>query len=381
MLLRRVVPAALAIVALSACEPGVGYDASRNAPTNYAVFDLSASPPQLPQPNDLALSQAGSIPGAQGELLRLFVAAGGFPNDQEVPFTIDLVKIVVDATGAQVRSKPALDLGSIHPCTAPGQNCNVAVLELASPPVFVQDIDQPAATDYATSGDHGTLSIRRKPRTTVLGTSTRTWDAGKHYVAVLRGGAKGITVDGGQQIVAQPALYIIEQGKDLTKPENQSLIPGNTPAEKAANAAQLEQLRRTYEAAPFPVASAAFPKTEIAAITTFQIAPRAATAPTAQPVVDPGSGVVPLPFNALLDGSTLPEDPLAPAPNARVQNIPTFGPLAPGLATLDGFSTTAFLLVPTSAPVIVALGPDPAPASQFTNKVFLYDLTDPNNPF
>src|SRR5438309_10004953 len=150
MLLRRVAPAVLAILVLSACEPGVGYDASRNPPqTNYAVFDVSASPPQLPQPNDLALGQAGVIPGAQGELLRLFVAAGGFPNDQEVPFTIDLVKIVLDpATAAQKRSKPNLDLSSVRPCTAPGQNCNVAVLELVNPPVFVPDIDQPVSTDY-----------------------------------------------------------------------------------------------------------------------------------------------------------------------------------------------------------------------------------------
>ena len=87
---------------------------------------------------------------------------------------------------------------------------------------------------------------------------------------------------------------------------------------------------------------------------------------------------MPLPSNLLLDGNTLPDDPLAPATSAHVQNIPTFGPLAPGLATLDGFSTTALLLIPTSAPVIVATGA--GPTSTFTNNVFLYDLSDPNNP-
>ena len=76
MLLRRVAPAALAILALTACEPGVGYDTSRNVATNYAAFDPSATPPQIPLPNDLALTQAGTLPGAQGELLRLFNAAG-----------------------------------------------------------------------------------------------------------------------------------------------------------------------------------------------------------------------------------------------------------------------------------------------------------------
>src|SRR5438445_5297907 len=174
-------------------------------------------------------------------------------------------------------------------------------------------------------------------------------------------------------------MCIIEKGKDLTKPENQRLIPGDTAAARAATAAQLDLLRRQYEAGPFPVVSAAFPKTDIAAITTFQIAPQPTTAPAAHVVIDPGSGTVPLPFNALLDGSTLPDDPLAPATNARVQNLPSsFGPLATGLATLDGFSTTAMLLVPVSAPIFVAT--DPGPSSLFAGNVFLYDLTDPNNP-
>src|SRR5207253_7081402 len=109
LLRRRVAPAVLAILALSACEPGVGYDASRNAATNYAVFDPSTS--QVPQPNDLALTQAGSLPGAQGELLRLFVAAGGFPNDQEVPITIDFVQVGTQLDGGVLaRAMPALDI-------------------------------------------------------------------------------------------------------------------------------------------------------------------------------------------------------------------------------------------------------------------------------
>src|SRR5438132_124676 len=187
-----------------------------------------------------------------------------------------------------------------------------APASLASPPAFATDIDTPLATDYVTSGGHGTLNVRRKPRLTATGSPTRTWDPGVHYVAAIRGGLNGVTVDSGQQIFPQPAMYIIEQGKDLTKPENQGLIPGNSAAEKAAAAAQLDALRRNYEAGPFPVISAAFPKAEIATLTTFQIAPVGTGAPAAHVVIDSGSGVVPLPFNALLDGSTLPDDPLAP---------------------------------------------------------------------
>src|SRR5712692_528650 len=387
MLLRRVAPAALATAAICACEPGVGYDAGRNPQqTNYAVFDPAALPPQIPIPNDLALAQAGSVPGAQGELLRMFVDAGGFPNDQEVPFSIDLVKIVVDASGTQVRSKPDLDLSSIRICNGTNPNCNVAVMKVPpSTPLFVTDIDQPPATDYVTSGDHGTLNIRRTPRDTPTGAKTRTWDPGVQYVAAIRGGPNGVTANGGQPIYPQPAMYIIEQGKDLTKPENQGLIPGDTAAQRQATALQLEALRNKYEGTqtlpgPFVLLSAAFPKTDIAAMTTFKIAPVGTNAPAAHVVIDSGSGTVPLPFNALLDGSTLPDDPLAPATNARVANLTNFGPLAGGLATLDGFSTTAMLLVPVSAPVIVATGADPTPTSAFTSKVFLYDLTNPNAP-
>ena len=297
MLLRRVVPTALATAAICACEPGVGYDAARNPQqTNYAVFDPAALPPQIPIPNDLALAQAGTVPGAQGDLLRLFVGQGGFPNDQEVPISIDLVKVVVDPTGTQVRSKPDLDFGSVRICNGSTPNCNVAVMKVPpSTPLFVTDIDQPAATDYVTSGDHGTLNIRRTPRDTPTGAKTRTWDPGVQYVAAIRGGPNGVTVSGGQPIYPQPAMYIIEQGKDLTKPENQGLIPGSSAAEKAATALQLEALRKQYEGTPaspgpFVLVSAAFPKTDIAVMTTFKIAPVGTNAPAAHVLnaLDPG---------------------------------------------------------------------------------------------
>src|SRR5438874_2315785 len=204
MLLRRVAPAALALFALSACEPGIGYDASRNQQTNYAVFDPSAS--QIPQPNDLALTQAGSLGGAQGELLRLFVAAGGFPNDQEVPVTIDFVQVGTQLDGGVLaRSMPALDVSSILLC--PAANCNLAVMVLAASPSFVT-IDQPVAADYVANGDHGTLSLHRALHDIPSGSGgtikSRVWDAGVHYLAAIRGGPNGVTVNNGQKLLQQP---------------------------------------------------------------------------------------------------------------------------------------------------------------------------------
>src|SRR5207248_1080256 len=145
--------------------------------------------------------------------------------------------------------------------------------------------------------------------------------------------------------------FLLEQGKDLSRPENQTLLPGNTPAERAANGAALEQIRQLYVSGPFPVVDTVFPRTEIGTMTTFQVQPTG----DARPVIDASSGTVPLPSNFLLDGSTLPDDPFAPATNARVSNQPAaFGPLAPGIATLDGFSTTALTLIPLSGVAVTA---------------------------
>ena len=325
MLLRRVAPAALLTIAICACEPGVGYDASRNpTQTNYTVFDPSATPPQIPLPNDLALQQAATVPGAQGELLKLFVSQGGFPNDQEVPITLDLVKIVVDPTGTEVRSQPALDFSTLRICNGTNPSCTLAVMKLTNPPVFEPGIDQPQASDYVLNGDHGTLTLHRSLHSVPSGSGTiqsRAWDAGVHYVAAIRGGPNGVKTTDAQVMNPQPAMFLLLQGKDLTKRENQGLIPGNSQAEKDATAQQLEALRQTYLKGPFPVLSAAFPTTDIGTMTTFQIAPAVAT----QPVIDASAGVVPLPSNLLLNGKTLPDDPLAPATNAKVANIAALG--------------------------------------------------------
>ncbi|MFL5378419.1 MAG: hypothetical protein ACJ787_10910 [Myxococcales bacterium] len=393
MLLRRLAPLALPL-AVASCTPDVGARPEDN-PTQIqnAVFDPATN--QIPLPNDLALTPQAlaSQKGAQLELLQSFAAPCpgsasalpcGFPSDQEVPITIDFVQIDIDpATGAQTRSKPDLDLSTINICTAPGSACSLAVIGLprgpGAPLTFIP-VDQPVAADYVQNGDHGTLTLHRSFHAVASGApgstiNTRAWDAGLHIVAAVRGGPNGVKVQGGKEIHPEPAMFLLEQGKSLADPANQALLPGNTPQEKAANGAALEQIRQLYASGPFPAVNTVFPTTDIAVMTTFQVQPTGAAAP----VIDASSGTVPLPSNLLLDGSTLPEDPFAPATNARVANLPgAFGALAPGFATLDGFSTTALLLIPLSGPAIVATGA--TPTSTFTNNVFLFDLTDPRNP-
>src|SRR5947209_1588431 len=118
MLLRRSGLLALALAAAAAaCAPSVPKE---NGPSEVdsALFDPTIA--ELPQPNDLVLAQDVNglpLPAASRSLIASFQAAGGFPNDQEVPITIDFGSTTVNASGAQLSSAPDLDLTSFTPST------------------------------------------------------------------------------------------------------------------------------------------------------------------------------------------------------------------------------------------------------------------------
>ena len=370
MLLRHTLPITLVALAL-ACEPTVPHCDSPGstdpackgsfnpASVDIAAFDIASAPPDIPLPNDLALLEQAVVTqsGAQRELLRAFQQAGGFPNDQEVPITIDFVHQTIDpGTGKQTPSAPDLDLASINP---PGAQPNVVVLSYSSNGVGGQiPIEQPTAADYLKGTDRGTLTLHKTiDRKADPKNTKRRWSPGQYVVAV-RGGKSGVQVTGSTAGVSpSPAMFLLLQGKNLTLPENLTLIPGNSAAEKATNAAQLEQLRAGY-LLPLSAVNGVFPQSEIAVLGTFRIAPAATHLET-----DPGAGLIPLPSDFLLD----------PANGGKtVINNPAFGPLAPGLATLDGFSTTAMILSQTSGPV------DASTVNSGT--VFLYELNLQSSP-
>ncbi len=344
MPLRRLSPLALAL-GLWACKPTVPYSPPP-AYVDYAVFDLESSPPSIPQPNDLTLEFAATVPGAQGELLRQFVANGGFPYDQEVPVTVDFTRLAFDAaTGDTTPSSPDLDVSSLTVCTSPATSCNLLVLRIDTLQPGPAPIDA-AATSYAAGTAKGTLTLRNHLDPT---TGSRRWPAGARYLVAIRGGADGIQTTGGGPVYPEAAFSLLLQGEDLSKPENASLLPpGFGPL--------LEQLRQNY----LPVFAAVdnfFPSTELAVLTTFQIAPAGTWV-----LADPGVPVVPLPSDFLLDPAT-----------GTVVNNPAFGALAPGIATLDGFSTTAMILSQTSGPIQAASVRDLANLAQ-PPAVFLYKL-------
>ena len=328
MSLRRI--AASLLVLAAACAKDVEPE-STPAFVDYAVFDPSAG--AIPLPNDLALlpqSVAAQPPGAQRELLEAFQLMGGFPNDLEVPITIDFVRSAPGRTGSTT-SVPALDLTTITPAT-------LVVLKVGALGATAVPYD---VAGYAPGATKGTLTLR----TPDVG-GERLWEAGAQYVVAVRGGPSGVkTLEGGVQypVNPQPAMYLLLQGKNLADPANQALLPDPSAG------AQLELIRQSY-LAPLSLVEAAFPAREIAVLQTFKIAPA-----RTHVVLDAAAGVVPFPSNFLLDYT---QDP------PRVVNNPAFGPAAPGLATLDGFTTTGMLLASTSAPV--------SPATVKNDSVFLF---------
>jgi hypothetical protein len=378
---RSLLTVAVAAAALVACAPSIEKPAGNPASTDYVVFDPATS--QIPLPNDLALQTAATAQGAQGELLKAFVAQGGFPNDQEVPITIDVQRFTYGAsTPAQAAPPEPVDPATLVLFPAP--NATIAVFEKkagapAAAPVDPSTLEvkyvPPAATSATGPTDRGTITLENKPHAVTLSAGdviqSRRWNAGSQYVVLVRGGASGVKLQGGGALTAMPTMFFLTQGQDLSLPQNQYLLPGDGRQGRAATGDQLEAIRQSYLKAGLiqgptspgaaELAFGAGATKDLLSIQTFQIAAApAAGAPSTFVVTDASAGIVPLPSDLLLD----------PATN-KVVNNPAFGGLASGIATLDGFSTTAMVLSQTTAPVI---------ASTVAGSVFLYDLSNPAAP-
>ena len=348
MLLRRIGLLSLAMLA-AACAPGVD---KTPGPTEIdtAVFDVTSAVPQIPQPNDLVLTSDVSglpVPDAQKDLLREFQKAGGFPNDQEVAITIDFQSTNISSSGLPTSSAPDLDLTTV----IPGQT--VVVIANATGVgggVSQATLEPVTAADYSKGTDRGTLTLHNKGHLR--------WTAGAEYIVGVRGGPNGVKLTNGHSIAPSSTTFLLIQDKDLSKPENETLIQlqlGSRVAAAAAGA-QLEALRQGVfvKAGAFDAVDTAFPHKELALLQTFKVAPLGA----AHVETDPAAGKIPLPSDFLLD----------PANGGKTVVFNTaFGPAAAGLATLDGFSTTAMILAPTSNFV------DARTVTK--DNVFLYELT------
>ncbi|HSN26484.1 MAG TPA: hypothetical protein VLT45_09365 [Kofleriaceae bacterium] len=360
-LMRRILlPASLLI---AACSPDIPY----TQPTGFvtAVFDPVNS--RVPLPNDLVFMAdvnstcpRGNIPAgeapscAQAELLASF--AGYFPSDQEVPITIDFTETTFGAKGATTQSAPDLDLSTFTPSTffVYGWTANDQG-EIPLEPI--------TAADYVINGDHGTLTLHHK--------GLEPWPEGT-FTVLVRGGDQGVKTKDGKPIEASEVFSLVRQGLDMTARENLGLLKAQLGSTQAAIAqgAQLNQLIALYKDTAFAAAELRFPHQELAITTTFKTQPVVTNV-----TIDPARGLVPLPIDLLRDPasgklSALAACTLAGSKLAADGTCPSAA--AAGFAQLDGFSTTAAILGPTSD-LVQAKTIDPT-------TLMLFDLGDPANP-
>ncbi|HET9552801.1 MAG TPA: hypothetical protein VFP50_07525 [Anaeromyxobacteraceae bacterium] len=361
MLLRRSVPFALAGLALAACEPSISQRVQPDAtnPVDAAVFDPTNS--LIPLPNDLALASiptgvpCAALPSAQAQFLCAFKAAGGFPNDQEVPITISFTRSVFDpATNTTTTSAAPLDLSTVRFFGADAAP-TVALIRVDGTPAPVIPAT-PVAADYAAGAARGTLTLHATPDAT----GSRRWPAGAKFVVAFRGGPNGLKTTDGRPVSAAPTMFVLVQAAvadaNLTLPQNQGLLPG-TAAEKAAAGAQLEPIRAGVVKPALAAVAAAWPAGETASVQTFAVAPTSATSPTIVEF-DQSKGSLPLPNDMLRDQATGNISATAACAlaggtfAAATQTCST--PASAGFKAMDGFSTTAMAVAATSSTIDAA---------------------------
>ena len=366
--LRIAAPLAFALAA--ACSAPDVPTSAPTAPLTAAVFDPTNN--AIPLPNDIALAQIPpTLPPAQQDLLRAFQAQRGFPNDQEVPVTISFQTTIVQ-NGTTTVTAPDLDFGTITAGTL------VAFLQTAQGAGTVA-LDPIQPIDYVKTGNVGTLTLHNKGRLP--------WTPGE-YIIALRGGPNGIKTTSGQPIVAAPTFFLIAQGAQLNTEANLALLRAQLGSNAAAlaAAAQLQPIIDLYKnGGAFAAVDRVFPHQEAAVMTTFAIAPIAGT----QVQLDAGRGIVPLPIDLLRDPRPASAScaacgkltPLAACTFAQgkldVQGVcrdssGNVDAAAGGFAALDGFSTTGFILSPTSDLVVAS--------TINSTTVKMFDLTHANPP-
>ena len=341
MIAPRLRAVTLVVLAAACGEPG-NVPRTDATPTVTAVFDPTTA--SIPLPNDLARQPppAGTppLPAAQQELLNLFNSQGGFPSDQELPVTISLVKTTVGQDGATTNTAPTFDPASVNAG-------NLVVFLKTATAAGLVAIDPITDADYVAFSDHGVLTIHNLNRAP--------WAPGQ-YVVGLRGGPNGVKTKDGDQIHASQTFYLVAQGHKFVTDQDLTLLRAQTGSDTAARAAaaQLNALIDAYTlGGVFSAVNQVFPHEELAALTAFKVAPVTSTVVE----VDPGRGIVPLPFDLLRDPSTGKLTPLAACTLARgtlnaqgtcLDSKGNPNAAAAGFAALDGFSTTGMILAQTS---------------------------------
>jgi hypothetical protein len=361
---------ALAVALLLAgagCEPDVT-PAPLPQPFVAAELDLTAMPPVVPTPNDLAFK------GGDGVHLNVPDLPSDSPAQRALNAYLRTLTGFPPGSPLQAQFSGALDPASLTVQTAsqPGAIVVVDVTAGALAPNLSATLSSDGKTITVVSGDR--------------------FKSGHQYAALLVGGddAHGLRAANGLRVLASPTFFFLRSPLPLvqrcggignpvcvcppagiaTDPTCHSAVIGLSDAD----ARQLEPLRAQLSRLLSPLVPLLGPGRTLANVVlawSFTI--------TAQPIaeVDPASGALPFPNDALID------------PTTGLVNLPVAAndPLAPlvmQLNTLDGFSVSAAITLPVDtagAPVdqpslqpglttlLINLDPTPGAAQPLFNAV------------
>ncbi len=183
------------------------------------------------------------------------------------------------------------------------------------------------------------------------------WLRGDRYVALVRGGSKGVVGRGGEKVECDAAFYFLRQIEALDTPEHEHAFPGDDHAERVSNASRLEGIRKDLTGAfDFFAATKDVPREEVAALWAFTVTKNTELA------MDQPSQRIPMPIAMMVEPSTGRIDvPAAPWDNEVEAE-------AKGrLSDLDGASLSGSQLFELTAPA------NPGSITEAT--VRLYEVT------
>ncbi len=165
------------------------------------------------------------------------------------------------------------------------------------------------------------------------------WLRGDRYVALVRGGSKGVVGRGGEKVDCDAAFYFLRQTEALDTPGHEHAFPGDDHDERVSNANRLEGIRKDLVGAFDYFAAKNVPRDEVAALWAFTVTKQTELA------MDQPSQRIPLPIDMMVDPTTgrvdVPAAPWDSAVEAEAKGR---------LKDLDGAALTGSQLFELTAP-------------------------------
>ncbi|HSD90683.1 MAG TPA: hypothetical protein VLB44_24330, partial [Kofleriaceae bacterium] len=169
------------------------------------------------------------------------------------------------------------------------------------------------------------------------------WLRGDRYVALVRGGSKGLVGQAGEKVECDAAFYFLRQTTELDTPDHEHAFPGADHDERVSNATRLEGIRKDLLGAFDYFAAHDVPRGDVAALWAFTVTKRTELA------MDQPSQRIPLPIDLMIDPLTHHIDaPAAPWDSA------TEAEAKGRLSEMDGFALSGSQLFEFTAPLNAA---------------------------